>query len=40
MQLASKLGWRGHVMNLDYPVGTKDCNDLLRIGKLELAVGG
>ena len=27
--LASKLGWRGHVLYIDYPDGTKDINDLL-----------
>lgn len=27
--LASRLGWRGDVMTIDYPAGTKDCNDLL-----------
>jgi len=27
--LASKLGWRGCVIYIDYPEGTKDCNDLL-----------
>jgi hypothetical protein len=35
-ELASKLGWRGHVLNLDYPLGTKDCNDLLQTGQLEI----
>ena len=27
--LASKLGWRGHIININYPYGTKDVNDLL-----------
>jgi hypothetical protein len=27
--LSSKLGWRGSVMKMIYPEGTKDCNDLL-----------
>lgn len=28
-QLASSLDWRGRVINLDYPDGTKDCNDIM-----------
>ena len=27
--LASALGWRGHVIDIKYPYGTKDVNDLL-----------
>ena len=27
--LASQLGWRGNVININYPYGTKDVNDLL-----------
>lgn len=28
LQLASKLGWRGHVLRFNYPEGTKDLNDV------------
>ena len=28
-KLRDELGWRGAVMNLDYPSGCKDPNDLL-----------
>ena len=27
-KLAGSLGWRGHAVNVDYPIGTKDLNDL------------
>ena len=27
--LAKELGWRGQIMNIDYPEGCKDANDLL-----------
>jgi hypothetical protein len=29
LKLAAKLGWRGKVLQLDYPDGCKDINDLL-----------
>lgn len=28
-KLAASLDWRGRVVNLDYPEGTKDCNEVL-----------
>lgn len=32
-ELASRLGWRGKVIMLNYPYGTKDANDLLKTGQ-------
>lgn len=34
-RLASKLGWRGRLLTLDYPDGCKDCNDLFRQNLLQ-----
>jgi hypothetical protein len=31
--LASHLGWRGRILNLKYPEGTKDPNGFLEVGK-------
>jgi hypothetical protein len=28
VKLATSLGWRGKLLTLDYPEGTKDCNDV------------
>lgn len=36
MSLANKLGWRGKIINLDYPVGIKDPNGYFENGKREL----
>lgn len=35
MKHASKLGWRGKVLNLNYPVGIKDPNDFLQLNEEE-----
>jgi hypothetical protein len=32
-RLADGLGWRGHVIELDYPEGMKDSNDFLKAGR-------
>jgi hypothetical protein len=33
VKLATSLGWRGKLLTLDYPEGTKDCNDVyIKIG--------
>lgn len=34
-RLANSLGWRGKVLNLQYPVGVKDANGFLEIGRPE-----
>lgn len=31
LQIAAKLGWRGNVARLQYPVGTKDVNDVAQV---------
>jgi hypothetical protein len=36
MKLASKLGWRGKVMRLDYPENCKDINDIIWYKKMNL----
>lgn len=33
LKLISRLGWRGHSVQLDYPKGCKDPNDFLKIGQ-------
>jgi hypothetical protein len=33
-KLAGSLGWRGHVVDVEYPIGTKDLNDLHTEGLL------
>jgi hypothetical protein len=38
-RLTAKLGWRGKLKLIDYPVGTKDINDLLRNGYQEIING-
>lgn len=41
LKLAGDLGWRGHVVTLDFPEGCKDVNDYLQQGKskeLEVAL--
>jgi DNA primase len=38
MRLAKGLGWRGQVVNYQYPFGTKDPNDLYRQGLLQGAL--
>jgi hypothetical protein len=38
--IASKLGWRGHVLRLQYPVGCKDINDLVQAGIYESIMVG
>ena len=35
-KLNAELGWRGEVMLLDYPEGTKDCADFYLKGKLDM----
>ena len=30
-RLANQLGWRGHVLPFNYPIGTKDCNDVFML---------
>ena len=30
-RLASSLGWRGRVLPFNYPIGTKDCNDVFML---------
>jgi hypothetical protein len=32
-RLADSLGWRGHLIELDYPEGCKDANDFLKMGR-------
>jgi hypothetical protein len=33
LRLISDLGWRGQMVNLDFPTGMKDTNDFLKAGK-------
>jgi hypothetical protein len=32
-KLANQLGWRGHTLPINYPIGMKDVNDLFRFDK-------